>query len=84
MRPDPEALAESVESLEDLASFIDELSRDAVEYGSEWENIEIFDMLESMAAWLRDSMEGGGRGPVEEREVLRFVARLLLAGKHYE
>lgn len=40
-------------------------------------------MLESMAAWLRDSAEDGATlpdlGPVE----LRFVARLLL-GEAYE
>jgi hypothetical protein len=73
-----------VNTAEDLAAFIDALSADAVEHGSEWANLTIFDMLESMAAWLRDSAEEGADSPALRPVELRFVARLLLAGKHYE
>ncbi|HET7426754.1 MAG TPA: DUF2283 domain-containing protein [Gemmatimonadales bacterium] len=37
-----------------MATFLDALSNDATEHGSQWENVHIFDQLESMAAWLRD------------------------------
>ena len=83
MRPDVEDLGLSIESVNDLVDFLEALSSDAVEHGSEWANTQIFDMLESMAAWLTDSLEDGLKAP-DSPEALRFFARLLLAGKHYE
>lgn len=83
MQSRPEDLLDAVADRESLASFLDALSHDAAERGSEWENLHIFDMLESMAAWLRDS---AGQGPTLESEsdAWQLVARVLLAGKHYE
>jgi hypothetical protein len=46
----PEDLAPEITTREEMARFLDALSNDAVERGSEWENLQIFDMLESMAA----------------------------------
>jgi hypothetical protein len=70
---------------EDMATFLDLLSVDAVERGSGWENLHIFDMLELMAAWLRDTTDHEGFShPDLAPEQWRFVAELLLSGKHYE
>jgi hypothetical protein len=44
-----------------------------------------FDVLESMAAWLRDTTDRQSSGRTQfAPEQWRFVAMLLLAGKHYE
>ena len=56
---------------------------EAIEHGSEWEHLQIFDMLESMAAWLRDSAELPSSVETE-RNRWRLVARVVLAGKVYE
>lgn len=85
MGPQPEDLAPKISCREDMADFIDALSVDAIEYASQWENLQIFDMLESMAAWLRDTAENDGVSqPVLDDAAWQFVAHLLLAGKHYE
>jgi hypothetical protein len=82
----PEDLMEAITTRDDLASFLDLLSADAVDHGSEWENGQIDTMLESMSAWLRDSTghpnftHHPDLSPVQ----WRFVAELLLAGKYYE
>ena len=82
----PEDTFKAITSREDMATFLDCLSADAVERGSEWENLQIFDMLESMAAWLRDSTDhpNFAHHPTLSPEQWQFVAELLLAGKHYE
>lgn len=68
-----------------MARFLDALSEDAVERGSEWQNLHIFDMLESMAAWLRTSAKHEAFAhPDLSPEQWRFLAELVLAGKHYE
>ncbi len=68
-----------------MAAFLDALSVDAIERGSEWENLQIFDMLESMAAWLRDTSDHPRFAqPDLAPDQWRLTARLLLAGKHYE
>jgi hypothetical protein len=68
-----------------MAEFLDALSQDAAEHASEWENLNIFEMLESMSAWLRDTT---GHESFAQPELppahWQFVAQLLLAGKHYE
>ena len=83
MRQHPEDLVDSVADRESLAAFLEVLSKDAVEHGSEWENLQIFDMLESMAAWLRDSAELSPALETEDNP-WRLVARVVLAGKFYE
>jgi hypothetical protein len=55
MRVTAEQMAGQIASRESMAEFLDTLSQDAVEHASEWENLHIFDMLESMSAWLRDT-----------------------------
>ena len=83
MRNRPEGLLDTVVDRESLASFLDALSYDAAEHGAEWENMHSFDMLESMAAWLRDSADQ--RQELEsESNAWQLIARVLLAGKHYE
>jgi hypothetical protein len=68
-----------------MVMFLDALSNDAVERAAEWENRHVFDMLESMAAWLRDTTDHEAYPHPELRpEHWRLVANLLLAGKHYE
>jgi hypothetical protein len=52
MRERPEDVARQAVDREGLAVSLDVLGNDAIERGSEWENLHIFDMLESMAAWL--------------------------------
>ena len=85
MHERPEDLVSAIRNRDDLAKFIDVLSVDAVERGSEWENLHIFDMLESMAAWLRDSASHEAFShPDLSPEQWQFVADLMLAGKHYE
>ena len=84
MQRDVESMGLAAASAEDLAAFIDALSADAADRPSEWANETIFDMLESMAAWLRDSADDVAAVPDLAPSELRFVARLLLAGKHYE
>lgn len=76
---------QSITTREDFASFLDLLGADAVDRGSEWENGQIDTVLESMSAWLRDSAEHPNfTHPDLSPEQWRFVAELLLAGKHYE
>ncbi len=85
MREEPEKLSRQITTREDMAAFLDALSADAIHHGSEWDNLHIFDMLESMAAWLRDAATSHGSAhPELSPEQWRFVARLILAGKHYE
>jgi hypothetical protein len=85
MRSRPEELLAAIMTRNDLAAFLDVLSADAAERGSEWENLHIFDMLESMASWLRDSAHHDAFShPDLSAEQWRFVAELMLAGKHYE
>jgi predicted ATPase len=85
MRDRPEDLASGITTREDMATFLDALSSDAAERASEWENLHILDMLESMAAWLRDTTDHEGfLHPALPPAHWRFVAELLLAGKHYE
>ena len=85
MHDAPEELASRITTREDMATFLDALSEDAVKRGSQWENRHIFDMLESMAAWLRDtSGHDAFSQPELTSEQWRFVADLILAGKHYE
>ena len=81
----PEDFQAGIRTREDMATFLDLLSADAVERGSEWENLQIFDMLESMAAWLRDTTDHDSFShPDLTPDQWRFVADLLLSGKHYE
>src|SRR5689334_5443835 len=82
MRQHPEDLVDTVADRESLAAFLEVLSKDAVDHGSEWENLQIFDMLESMAAWLRDSSEPAPSEDTQENP-WRLVARVVLAGKFY-
>jgi hypothetical protein len=85
MRHRPEELASGITTREDMAKFLDALSNDAIERASEWENLHIFDMLESMAAWLRDTSDHEAfADPELPPEHWRLLAALLLAGKHYE
>jgi hypothetical protein len=83
MRQHPEDLVDSVADRESLAAFLDVLSKDAIEHESEWENLQIFDMLESMAAWLRDSAEPAPALETEDNP-WRLAARVVFAGKFYE
>ena len=81
----PEDLRAAITTREDMAVFLDALSVDAVERASAWQNLHIFDVLESMAAWLRDSAgHENFSHPDLTPQQWRFVAELLLAGKHYE
>jgi hypothetical protein len=85
MRDRPEDLASGITTREDMAKFLDALSNDAIERASEWENLRIFDMLESMAAWLRATADHEAfPHPSLSPEHWQLVAHLLLAGKHYE
>ena len=85
MGPSLEDVVAGIASREDFANFLDALSADAIERGSEWENHHVFDVLESMAAWLRDSTgHEAFSQPDLSAEQWRFVAELLLSGKHYE
>ncbi len=85
MSAEPEDLVPEIATRDDLAAFLDALSVDAVERGSEWENLQIFDMLESMAAWLRDSAgHENFTQPDLSAEQWQFFAELMLAGKYYE
>jgi len=52
MKPAHEDLADRITTRKDLATFLDALSAGGIEHGSHWENLQIFDMLEAMAAWL--------------------------------
>jgi hypothetical protein len=81
----PEDLVSQITTREDVAQFLDVLSTDAIERSSEWENLQIFTMLESMAAWLRDTAgHEAFPDPGLPAEAWQFFAHLVLAGKHYE
>lgn len=85
MPTSPEDLSRTINTREGMAVFLDALAVDAIERGSEWQNIEISAMLESMGAWLRDSADTThGRDPDLGAAHWQFCAKLLLAGKHYE
>jgi hypothetical protein len=44
--------ADRITTRKDLATFLDALSAGGIEHGTQSENLQIFDMLEAMAAWL--------------------------------
>ena len=75
-----------IESSEDLAAFVMQLSGDVEEQPGTWENPELGRYLEALAAWTRD-MDGYFKNRGEEvpaRPTWRLVGMMLLAAKYYE
>jgi hypothetical protein len=85
--PDPD----QVKSLADLIAFLDGLSEHfAREHeGDDWQNWNVGDYLESVAAWLKDGppqlMKDEWREEIDrDRPTWRGVAMLFEAGRIYE
>jgi hypothetical protein len=76
----------NISSIDDLSGFIKLLAEDFRQNAATWENIQIDDYLESVAAWLKDSkgLEKNTGIVVPKQPNWKFVATLLLAGKYYE
>lgn len=76
----------SVCSRADFVAFVHRLSRDVRANPRSWENKDLGDYLEALAAWVED-MDGYylHRGlPVPERPDWQNVAEMLMAAKFYE
>lgn len=70
----------SIQSKEELVSFITFLTQDFLQHHDEWENVDISTYLTAIAAWVDDSNDAMLHNP----EVLQAVAKILYLGKIYE
>jgi len=73
---------DDIESFEQFAQFVSKLHTDFKENSGDWENENVGDAYESMAAWLRDSISCGKIDPANVP--WRLFANILYAAKIYE
>ena len=80
------AMADAVESREDLARFLHALSEEARKSGHEWENPDLASYFEGASGWTRDM--GGAfknRGhPTPAEPSWKLFAQILMAACQYE
>jgi len=77
---------EKVKTKEDFTDFLKALSKDFDENENQWENINIRDYLESIAAWIKDWDDRPlslGR-PIPKDMDWQMIAFMFAAGKYYE
>jgi hypothetical protein len=74
----PEELLDSISSRQSFLQFLEALLEDRCNSRDGWENKSIESFLEAMHAWAVDS------NSLPEQPDWRYIAQLLLAGKHYE
>jgi hypothetical protein len=75
-----------VRDAKDLANFIGQMATDFHDDQDSWENITIYDYLESMSAWLEDTNRfyKSHSDSSLEQPSWQFFANLLLSAKIYE
>jgi len=81
----PDAAAK-VKTRHDLALFLGSLQADLLRDPGSWENADLPNFLEALAAWI-DSSDGYSRNigaEVPEQPSWTFLASALLAAKYYE
>jgi hypothetical protein len=80
-------LAETINTRQDLAEFIQALLEDLKANQEEWENPQLERYLEALAAWTKD-MDGYFRNvqghPAPEQPTWRLIGRMLIAARIYE
>ena len=79
-------MADTVETRDDLVAFVERLRADLAASRSQWENADLPQYLEALAAWVAD-MDGyfaNNGDPVPKAPSWRLVAQMLDAAKHYE
>ncbi|RSK26281.1 hypothetical protein EJF36_05080 [Bacillus sp. HMF5848] len=69
---------ESINSKEDLVSFIDKLKNDFETNKTEWENLSLDDYLEAIKGWVEDT------NSLPSNPNWNTFAEILMAGKYYE
>jgi hypothetical protein len=77
----------TIETRDDLATFVGELRQDLLRHPDEWQNLTLDHYLESLSAWLAEMAEddarpGGDQMP--ETPSWRALGEMLLAAKYYE
>jgi hypothetical protein len=77
---------DGIETREDLARFIRELSKECQADPNSWENNNLESFLEALAGWIED-MEGAYKNqnqPVPATPKWKTFARMLSAARYYE
>jgi hypothetical protein len=75
-----------VRSRHDLAAFVNFLARDLQQHGGDWENNNLPDFLQAMAAWI-DDMDGYYTNvgkPMPEQPTWQTIAEILAASRILE
>lgn len=77
---------EKIETRQDLSKFINKLRQDFVDNPNEWENIELSQYLESMAAWIcdMDGLYNNFNKEIPEEPTWEILGQILYAAKIYE
>jgi hypothetical protein len=76
----------SIKTRDEFVVFVESLRRNLAASPAEWENAQLGDFLEAMAAWASD-MDGyykNNQLPVPAVPTWTTFAQMLLAAKHYE
>jgi len=78
--------ADAVQSCEEFATFVRSLRQNLLEHSADWENANLPEFLEAMAAWVED-MQGyftnkGTRMPAQPN--WSIFAQILAAARQYE
>jgi hypothetical protein len=77
---------ETIKSRDDFVAFASALAQDRQAHLAEWENGDLPNYLEALAAWVED-MDGyflNRQEPTPEQPSWQLLARILLAAKSYE
>ena len=74
---------ESVKDTDSFARFLNALAKDFKDNSDEWQNQNIEDYLESIAAWIHDWTDLHGNDEFEQLD-LKELAKIFYAGKIYE
>jgi hypothetical protein len=80
-------LLENITTSEQLATFIDELRQDFTRHPDHWQNIDLDQCLDAMAAWVRDMERAKAHRddlPLASYNAFRLCGELLYAAKNYE
>ena len=81
-----ESQVDTIRSREDFIVFLRSLSRSLIDFPNDWENANLEDFLNALAAWVED-MDGyfANRGePTPQTPDWKLIGQMLLAARIYE
>ncbi|MGE0495227.1 MAG: hypothetical protein AB7S38_38835 [Vulcanimicrobiota bacterium] len=81
---DLEKMADAVASREDLAKFLEVLSRDCATFPDDWAHWKVENYLDAVSAWLKMPFFENTKEVDPSTEPWRLAARIFLVGKIYE